>query len=119
MFPKAAAANRGVFYGPNGARSLSEVMDHFRRRMDAADAGSGSFNPSTFAASHGAVASARQQAPLGPLEAEFRSVSRGYPARPRTSMVDTLQQTFAMGGEHAAMPGNVKSAYAKLKAFGL
>lgn len=119
MFPKAAAANRGVFYGPNGARSLSEVMDHFRRRMDAADAGGGNFNPSAFAASYGAVASAQQQAPLGPLEAEFRSVSRGYPARTRTSMVDTLQQTFAMGGEHAAMPGNVKSAYAKLKAFGL
>jgi hypothetical protein len=120
MFPKAAAANRGVFYGPNGARSLAEVMDRFRRRMDMADAGNGSFNPSAFAASYGAPAGGRQaEAPLGPLATEFRSVSSGYPARSRTSMVDTLQQTFAMGGEHSAMPGNVKSAYAKLKAFGL
>lgn len=119
MFPKAAAANRGVFYGPNGARSLSEVMDHFRRRMDMVGAGDAGFNPAVIAAASGSTAAGQPQPPLGPLASEFRSVSHGYPARSRASMVDTLQKTFAMGGEHSAMPGNVKSAYAKLKAFGL
>lgn len=121
MFPKAAAANRGVFYGPGGSpRSLAEVMDHFRRRMDQADAIGGDFGPPAFTASYRAqVASPAPQAPLGPLATEFRTMSSQHPARARTSMVDTLRDTFAMGGHHSAMPANVRSAYSKLKAFGL
>lgn len=120
LFPKAASANRGVFYGPNGARSLSEVMDHFRRRMEMAGAGDAGFAPSDIAGAYQtSQAAAPPEPPLGPLASEFRNVSRGYPARTRTSMVDTLRDTFAMGGDHAAMPANVKSAYSRLKAFGL
>lgn len=120
MFPQAAAANRGVFYGLGGARSLSEVMDYFRRRMETAGAGSAGIDPTLLAASYPASAPINQaQTPLGPLESEFRSASRGYAARTRTSMVDTLRETFAVGGQHSTMPTNVRSAYSKLKAFEL
>jgi len=118
MFPTAAAANRPVFYGPNGPRSLSEVMDHFRRRMDTAGAESSGFAPPVVPASV-SPSLEPQQPPLGPLASEFQSASRGFPARSRASMVDTLRETFAMGGPQSAMPGNVKTAYTKLKAFGL
>jgi hypothetical protein len=117
MFPKAAAANHNVFFGSSGPRSLSGVMEHFRRRMDEAGAAGTSFPPTAMPAV-GTSPQGPPQPPLGPLASEFRTFSQSYPARNRASMVDTLQQTFAVGGQ-GAMPGNVKAAYAKLKALGL
>ena len=41
LLPKAAAANRAIFYAPGGApRSLAGVMDLLRSRLDAAGSGS-------------------------------------------------------------------------------
>ncbi len=33
LFPKAAAANQAIFYGPNGPRSLHDIRERFRAKM--------------------------------------------------------------------------------------
>lgn len=131
LFPKQAAANRPVFFHPSGAsRSLGEVMDHFRTRLGNAMAQeAGGIPPATMIAmagrSQGARAAATPPSNLGPLGQEFHSAANGHSmANPggqgRVSMVETLQQTFAgTGNGPGAMPEQVRSAYAKLKAYNL
>lgn len=121
LFPKAASANRGVFYTEGGAvRSLAEVMNHFRSRMDQAGGLGEDFNPAAFAASFSATGATNPgTSPLGPLAREFQGVAQEHSSRTRTSMMDTLRDTFASTGHPSAMPANVKAAYSKLKAFGL
>jgi len=121
LFPKPASANRPVFYNEaGGARSLGEVMDYFRKRMEQAGALDSGTMPANFAPGSFNVAAAPQQEvqPLGPLAREFMDASASH-AGARPSMVDTLRQTFGSGNQASAMPDNVRSAYTKLKAFGL
>lgn len=122
MFPKQAAANRSVFYDGAGApRSVAQVMDFFRQRLSQAMAEEGGSIPQTFPGMH--IAAGTQQsgtAALGPLAREFHEAATGYPASGRISMVETLRETFAGAGSQPAMlPSNVKTAYSKLKAYGL
>ncbi|OYW44829.1 MAG: transglycosylase [Sphingomonadales bacterium 32-68-7] len=114
LFPQAAAANRGVFYGAGGARSLTEVMDHFRTRMDQAGA---EIAPAVRAGAFRAPSPLAQQppVPLGPVAREFFAAAGDHAPHGRPSMVDTLARTFGGG----AAPDNVRAAYAKLKAFDL
>jgi len=136
LFPKQAAANRPVFYDASGApRSLGQVMDFFRNRLQQAMAEEGTtFTSAPYPVGGIAMAGtalpgatmpgAPQQANpienLGPLAREFRAAASDHSTQSRRSMVDTLRQTFASNGENpATLPDNVKAAYSKLKAYGL
>lgn len=123
LFPQAASANRGVFYGPEGARSLTEVMNHFRQKMDQAGAAGAADFPMGVPTASGfrpaSFAPAQPAAPLGPLAREFYSAADTHAPQGRPSMVETLRQTFAGGRDGAALPDNVRAAYSKLKAFDL
>lgn len=116
VLPKAAAANRGVFYDSGGgARSVSDVMDLIRGRMVTAMDVSGVVEPPMFEAQpvawngHPGIAAASPQ--LG--------MNAGASV-PQRSMADTLRNTFAVAdsGSHGA-PALVRNAYDKLKRFGL
>ena len=128
LFPKQAAANRPVFFDGAGApRSLGQVMDFFRQRIGTAIAEEGGAMPlpSTGAFQVAAAAAAPPQqtaAPswAGPLAREFHEAAAGHSTAGRLSMMETLRETFAGGGNQpAALPDNVRTAYSKLKAYGL
>jgi hypothetical protein len=122
LLPKAAAANRGIFYTPGGAaRSVSGVMELMRGKMERA-MGRDALEPPP------AGAPAMQIAPgaswsgfspeSGPGSSPVPPLQPGQPARP--SMAETLRQTFALGRDDSSAAGQqVRAAYGKLKAFGL
>lgn len=106
LLPKAAAANRAIFFSPGGApRSLGEVMDLLRGRMNAAMEGGG------------VLPIDQQWRPEPPAWASGGSSPPALDPPQRPSMAQTLAATF--GGPVEAMPAHVRSAYGKLKAFGL
>lgn len=115
LFPQAAEANRGIFYGPGGAaRSLGEVMGLLRGKMARAmgDENSDLLPPSPSGRGWGwgnnaGVEHSPQLLPAG----------EGLSPATRPSMAETLSAAF--GGSAAAMPGHVRNAYGKLKAVGL
>lgn len=123
LFPKAASANRAIFFTANGQpRSLAQVMDLIRTKMTRAMEGADSLGP---AASGEAWAMAfdpgDEFAAAFPPQSGFApsSPDDGEPAAPppRPSMADTLASAF--GGSGDAMPANVRKAYGTLQAFGL
>ncbi len=74
LFPKAAAANRNVFYTDGGAqRSLSEVLDLFRQKMGQAVAQGGDMPAAAFAAVRPGLRGrcSSRPAPMGPLGARI------------------------------------------------
>ncbi|GMM61783.1 lytic transglycosylase domain-containing protein [Novosphingobium pituita] len=155
LLPKAAAANRPIFYDSTGApRSLAGVMSLLRDRLEAAatgsslpslhgdwalanlpygdpsaldgpwatlpsgapelGAGSASYTGKTFTGSP--VAQAFQEAAFDAGAAQPTA------AQGRTSMADTLRETFALGGGSSlagAGSEHVRQAYGRLKAMGL
>lgn len=137
LLPKAAAANRSVFYDANGAaRTLGAVMNLIEQRMANAmeDSGSDAFasQPGFATLPDPAMAASAMQpvqaAPAwaGRLGAEFASaqasVSGGDGSSARRSMADTLGAAFAVGENTAASsaaPDFVRSAYGRLRALGL
>lgn len=130
LFPKPAAANRPVFYERNGSpRSLQQVMDFLRQRVDGAMAqedrypmpGMASYSASYPVAAPAASGTSRPVFPGGPLASEFRQAASSHPAAARVSMAETLREAFAGHGDgrSAALPGNVRAAYGKLKGYGL
>lgn len=150
LLPRAAAANRSIFYDSTGApRSLAGVMSLLRDRLEAAATGSslpslhGDWalanmpygDPSTL---DGPWASLPSGAPElgagsasytgGPVAQAFQEAAfeagaaQPIAAQGRTSMADTLRETFALGG--GASPAgsaseHVRQAYGRLKAMGL
>ena len=113
LFPQAAAANRGIFYGPSGApRSLGDVMGLLRGKMARAmgDEGATDLLPSPSGRGWGNNASV--EPPSQPFP-----TGGGLTAIARPSMADTLAATF--GGNAQSAPTHVRTAYGKLKAFGL
>lgn len=118
ILPKAAAANRAIFYDRGGApRSVGGVMDLLRGRLVAAMEG-GDFPASGegfegwgLAAAPGAAWGQRPHPNPSP-QGEGLSLPR------RPSMAETLQDAFALGGD-AAVPAHVRSAYGALAKFGL
>lgn len=127
LFPKQAAANRPVFFdGAGSPRSLGQVMDFFRQRIGSAIAEEGGAMPLPSAGTFQvAAAAAAPQAPApsswaGPLAREFHEAATGHSTAGRVSMVETLRETFAgAGNQPAALPDNVRTAYSRLKAYGL
>lgn len=114
LMPKAAAANRTIFFDGGAPRSLAGIMDLIRRKVSAA-MDDRSFTPS-FAPAFGPPSTPPQTLAGGPLAHEFHAAAQA-PAALRLSMAETLRTTF--GTSAAATPAGVRSAYGKLAAFGL
>ena len=110
LMPKAAAANRTIFFDGGAPRSLGRVMDLIRGKVAAAMDG-GSFAPRFTT-----PATPLQPLAGGPLAHEFHAAAQ-VPAVLRLSMAETLRATF--GASQAATPAGVRTAYGKLQAFGL
>ena len=110
LIPQAAGANRTIFFDRGAPRSVGGVMELIRGKV--ASAMEGGFTPPAFSAS----ASAIPQPTGGPLAREFHAADPP-PVALRPSMAETLRTTF--GATAAAAPVGVRTAYAKLQAFGL
>jgi hypothetical protein len=123
ILPKAASANRAIFYDGSGApRSVSGVMELMRGKVSSAMDGASGM-PFDFTA-QGAMAAASPAAPTfvgGPIAREFQAAAATTAAASpaRTSMADTLRSTFGTGGGSAGTPDFVRNAYSKLQAFNL
>jgi hypothetical protein len=122
LLPRAAGANRAMFFDGDGApRSVGGVMDLIRAKMAGAmgDAGAagfgGGFMPETAPA-------AAQDVSGGPIAREWAAAQAEMGARVPASMADTLQSTFgggAGGGDAGGAPDFVRSAYDRFKSFGM
>lgn len=123
ILPKAASANRAIFYDGSGApRSVSGVMELMRGKVSAAMGGSGEL-PFDFAA-QGTMAAVMPAAPQftgGPIAREFQATAATAATSPtRTSMADTLRSTFGMDSNGSgSTPAFVRNAYNKLQALNL
>lgn len=112
LFPKPAQANAAIFYQGTRARSVSEVMDLMRNKVEnAKEGGGGGFvPPAGFGGGYTAFAQGRTR---------FAAPDGQAPGA-RPSMADTLQATFnggnGLGGRAAERIGE---AYGKFRAFGL
>lgn len=110
LLPAAAAANRGVFFADGAPRSVGQVMDLLRGKVAAAMDGT--------ALPVAATSLAVINPALGPIAREFHAAAAAPAEAARPSMADTLATTFGAGGS-SALPGHVRAAYGKLRAFGL
>jgi hypothetical protein len=124
ILPKAAGANRTIFFDSTGApRSVAQVMELMRGKVSAAMEG-GSL-PAVAYGDFSQVASAQpqQQFTGGPIARQFaaarQEASAGMPGR--ASMADTLKNAFAVAGPdgQASVPDSVRAAYGRLQQFGL
>lgn len=123
ILPKAAAANRGIFYDASGPRSVSGVMDLMRGKVSSAMNGAG---PMPTTSSFAQTQTASTTPTGGPLQREFNALaveaSTQTGSSSRTSMADTLRSAFGAGSGSTAQSGApdfVRTAYAKLQAFNL
>jgi hypothetical protein len=117
LMPQAAAANRNVFYGADGPRSVAGVMDLIRSRVSGAMESGG-------AELWASAATATPDAALpfnlptgGPIQRAFHSAQAEMPTMSSRSMAETLNDSF--GGGTAGAPAHVRDAYAKLARFNL
>lgn len=114
LLPKAAEANRGVFYDSSGAaRSLGQVMELMREKMNAAMGSA--LSPSEEGFGERGLSGLAWVPTNKPLSSTFSAL--GERENGRSSMASTLAATF--GSTSKAMPTAVRSAYGKLRAFGL
>lgn len=128
LLPRAAAANHAIFYAGGTPRSVGQVMDLLRARLDSAmqDVGDG---PSAIDGSGLPLAAsfaanlAPNPAPArgGPLAQEFAATAA---AAGPVSMAETLNATFGLnggdadGGTATAVPAGVRAAYGRMRALG-
>jgi len=120
ILPKAAGANRAIFFDGGAPRSVGQVMDLLRARLDAATPAGGMDLPldtSTFAAAP-AVNPSQPTFTGGPVQREFQAVAYSAQGPERASMADTLRDTFGIG-QGGAAPDSVRAAYGRLRAFGM
>lgn len=110
LLPKAAAANRTIFFGPTGARSVGEVMDLLRGKMASAmNAAEGALP---------AYASAPETRQGGPIQQAFNAAAASPEAPPARSMADTLRDAFALA-QPGTVPAHVRAAYGQLRSLGI
>ncbi len=122
LLPKAAAANRSIFYHPTGgARSLGEVHGLISAKMDAALAQGGALPdraqwaaPAQWPEPAQWAAPARVAASTGPVAREFAARAASLPQVQGGSMADTLHASFG-----TAAPAHVRAAYGQLRSLGL
>ena len=113
LLPRAASANRAIFYGPGGApRSVGAVMDLMRGKMAGAMEATGAAPAPALAGAGGWQAPAWTPPPAWSTSPPAAAA----PPAPRPSMAETLAGTFGAGD---AMPDRVRAAYGQLRAFGL
>lgn len=139
LMPKAAAANRAIFFGAGGARSVGEVMDLVRERLEAAMPGVGGILPAGGGLPYDEAPS-RAAAPTlsylpvsltrtgaeapswgGAVAREYHAVAAAMPGKgagASGTMADTLRDTFGIA-EGGSAPQHVRAAYGRLRAFGL
>ena len=119
LLPKAAQANRPIFYEASGAaRSVSGVMDLIRAKVEAAKE-SGAMPEGLAAPTRWAAMSAPQPTQPDALPGTWQEQARA-PFAGR-SMADTLRSTFAslsLDGS-GQPPATVQAAYTRLARFGL
>lgn len=129
QFPKAAAANRAMFYDGAQARSLEGMMALIRSKV--AGASEGGFGALASSGLYGVGGGSS----FGAFDARFASSSRtasgdfprsdaAKPASARPTMAETLRSTFGTSdnasGQFAQTAGRrVDEAYAKFRTFGL
>lgn len=123
LLPRAAAANRAIFFSGATPRSVGEVMELLRGRFDAAMGaglpGGGSLLP--VAANPGFATVAAQTG--GPIAREFAATAADRAAvAGQSSMADTLQTAFGLSdraddGDGMA-PAHVRAAYGRIRALG-
>ncbi|PNU02680.1 transglycosylase [Novosphingobium guangzhouense] len=123
LLPKAAAANRGIFFAGGAPRSVGGVMALIRDKVQGAMEGAGApTGAANWADPRIAYQTPGLDAQAGPLAREFHA---GQAAAPQVapqppaarSMSETLASAF--GGASASVPENVRAAYAKLTRLGL
>lgn len=127
LFARPAAANRAIFYAPDGSpRSLAGVMDVLAGKLERALDRAGSGQPLRFARADTAAQPLRAQSPyliadeevFGPGPAPAITASAAPAAAiPRVPMSQVLGATF--GHDTSAAPAQVRRAYKQLRAFGL
>lgn len=121
ILPKAAAANRTIFYDGAGVpRSVGQVMALMRDRVAGAMGSEGV----TMAEAGVPVPQIAPQPVIGgPLAQEFAQLSQQGAASPRPTMAQTLADAFALdrakGASAGSAPGFVHAAYGTLSALGL
>jgi hypothetical protein len=129
VLPKAAAANRPIFFdGAGTPRSVAAVMDVLRGKVSAAMAG-GPMPDADYAGASFAAPPPEPEFTGGPIARQFaaaRQEAAGGPAGSggqagRASMADTLRNAFAIAGSdgQASVPESVRAAYGRLQQFGL
>lgn len=119
LLPKAASANRPIFYEPSGAaRSVQGVMDLVRAKVEAAKE-PGATPDSLGAPTRWAALAAPQPAQPQALPSSWQEQARA-PFAGR-SMADTLRSTFASLSPDGSgrPPATVQAAYTRLARFGL
>ncbi|KPF64139.1 hypothetical protein IP79_09375 [Porphyrobacter sp. AAP60] len=132
LFARPAAANRAIFYSPDGSpRSLAQVMDVIGGKLDRAlDRASAGEAPRFARAEYGPAANVTQtpyviagdamSGPVMPTQASLLTAGLAPPRssqRPRPAMSDVLGSAF--GNDPAATPRQVRRAYDTLRTFGL
>lgn len=114
--PAAARANRGIFYQNGQPRSVSEVMEAVRNKMNAASGGA--IEPPAQFAGTSEFMQLRQQFQPSPRIA--RAPTQHEPMARSVSMAETLRSTFGNGnvlGERAG--SRIAAAYDKFRTFAL
>jgi len=121
LLPKAAAANASIFFDGGGqARSLAQMMALLRGKMESALQTEGAAGQDE-AYMAPVVAAAPEDVSAGPIARQFAAARQdmaGGATTSTASMVDTLQAAFGAEGS-ASTPDFVRSAYGRLRAFGL
>lgn len=122
LFPKAAAANRSIFFDAGGdARSLGQVYDLFRSKLGNAIERNGGeaqgFGGFDIAAMN---AGAMPPAYMRPQPRAIDAAQPASAAPPRPTMAETLRASFGLdiAGNDTGR-ANVRQAYARLQAFNL
>jgi hypothetical protein len=136
VLPKAAAANRTIFFDASGSpRSVAGVMELLRGKVSAAME-SGGLPPMSYdmGSGLGQLASFQPQAQPevtgGPIARQFAAARQEMAGGPagngtgsggHTSMADTLRTAFAVtGGDgQSNVPAHVRAAYGQLQKFGM
>ncbi|MCW1428823.1 lytic transglycosylase domain-containing protein [Novosphingobium sp. JCM 18896] len=128
ILPKAAAANRGIFFDGGVPRSVAGVMELMRAKVSNAME-DGGLPPMDYDTGLGMTQLANFQpqgqpeVTGGPIARQFAAARQEMSDLPtaRRSMAETLQNAFAstsVGGA-SSVPANVRAAYGQLQKFGM
>lgn len=117
ILPKAAAANRSIFYAGGAPRSVGAVMALMQDKVAGAMQGDVPPDADPALGYENVALEAAGYRPSGPIAREFNAGLPAVTATAQRSMADTLQATFGASGSAAG--GHVREAYAKLARLGL